>query len=312
MVEAEVAEEKSVAEVEKAMRERFIGVPLGAAVGDALGAPVEFMAARDIAQNYGTVREMKGGGAYDWKCGEYTDDASLTLCLAESLVEKNGYDPGDIARRFVAWYKTDPKDIGKTTREALGRLARGASFLESGVKEKPTNGSIMRCAPLSMIFCHDEDSLIEASRETSAITHSHIEAELSCIFINIMIARLLMGSSKAEAYAYAAQRTRMIDPDFVKQYIGSSYYPDPERGLAVNTLLLATGSFLAARSFEETVVRAVNLGGDADTTGAVAGALAGAYYGRSAIPRRWSAKLNPKPAKYFVKLAEALFEMRKS
>lgn len=300
---------ESVKELERMVQDKSIGTLLGAAVGDALGAPVEFMTAQEISEKYGTVKEMRGGGAYNWQCGECTDDTSMMLCSAESLVECGRYNPKDIAKRLVVWYKTSPKDIGSTTKKALSRLSEGVSFIDSGVKEKPTNGSIMRCAPLSLMYSHQEDALVGASMEVSAITHSHIESKLSCVFINAMIARLLSGADKKTAYDDAVRRTREIDSDFVKKYLRSCYKPDPRKGLAVNTLLLATGSFMAARSFEEAVVKAVNLGGDADTTGAVTGALAGAYFGHSSIPERWSSKLNPKSAKHFVKLGKTLFEM---
>lgn len=290
-------------------QERFIGTLLGAAVGDALGAPVEFMTAKEIASRYVAVRDMMGGGSYNWKCGEYTDDTAMMLCIAESLAAKGGYYPNDIAKRFVAWLKSKPKNIGGTTREALIRLCEGVPCYKSGVKERPTNGSVMRCAPLSLAYFHneDEDALIKASREVSAITHSHPEAELSCVFINVMIARLLLGDKKKDAYSHAVEQTRKLDHGFVKKYIGSTYQPEPRNGLAVNTLLIATASFMEARSFEEAVVKAVNLGGDADTNGTVTGALAGAYFGRPGIPRRWASRLNPKSATHFAELGKTLF-----
>ncbi len=291
------------------MRERFIGTLLGAAVGDALGGPVEFMTAQEISSRYGTVREMMGGGSYGWECGEYTDDTSMMLCIAESLATHKNCCPGDIAQKFVAWYKTDPKDIGCTTKEALSRLDNGMPFFSSGVREKPTNGSITRCAPLSLMYLFRADALIDASMEVSAITHGHIEAKLSCVFINLMIAKLLLGANRKDAYDYAVEKTREINREFVKKYISSSYSPESRKGLAVNTLLLSTSSVMGAKSFEEAVVRAINLGGDTDTIGAATGALAGAHFGRSAIPRRWSSRLNPKPAKHFVELGEKLFDM---
>jgi ADP-ribosyl-[dinitrogen reductase] hydrolase len=240
-----------------------------------------------------------------------TDNTSVILCIAESLVAQQKYCPEDIARKLTAWYESNPnpKNIGGTTREALTRLCEGVPFCHSGVREKPTNGSVMRCAPLSLIYCRNEEALIEASIEVSAITHSHAEAELSCVFINVMIAGLLLGASKKDAYLHAVEKTREIDRDFIKKYIGSSYNPEPRKGLAINTLLLAIGSFMPARSFEEAVVRAVNLGGNTNTTSAVTGALAGAYFGRQGIPRRWSTRLNPLPAKHFVKLGKMLFNM---
>lgn len=303
---------EAVTKIEKQMRERFIGTILGAAVGDALGAPVEFMTAREIARQHGTLKEMVGGGKHSLECGEYTDDTSMMLCIAESLIAKKYYCPDDIAKRFVIWYRSNPKDIGHTTREALNRLDNGMLFFASGVQGKPTNGSIMRCAPLSLAYLFRENVLIDVSMEVSAITHTHIEARLSCAFINLMIAKLLLGANQKESYNCAVDKIREINCDFVKKYIDSSYNPDPGEGLAVNTLLLATSSFLGARSFEEAVVRAVNLGGDADTTGTVTGALAGAYFGRSNIPTRWFSKLNPKPANHFVRLGERLFDTEMS
>lgn len=285
--------------------ERFVGTLLGEAVGDALGAPVEFMTAQEIASRYVAVRDMIGGGFYDWRCGEYTDDTSMMLCIAEVLATHQ-YSPQKIARGFMRWYKSQPKNVGNTTKEALNRLCTGVSCFESGV-ERPTNGSVMRCAPLSLMYCHNQEQLIQASREVSAITHRHPDAELSCVFINVMIAQLLLGATKKAAYAQAVEQTKKLDPDFVNKYLGSSYQPNPREGLAVNTLLLSTASFMTARSFEEAVVKAVNLGGDADTNGAVTGALAGAYFGRAGIPRRWATKLNPQPAKHFAELGKKLF-----
>lgn len=311
MVESKVASTtEPVKESERMMRDRFIGTLLGGAVGDALGGPVEFMTAQEITNRYGTLREMIGGGVYDWRPGEYTDDTSMMLCVAESLVAQQKYHSKDIARRFMAWYKSNPKDIGRTTREALIRLCNGASIYESGVKEKPTNGSVMRCAPLSLMYLYQEDELIAVSMEASAITHRHLEAKLSCVFINLMIAKILLGFDRKTAYDYTVKKVREIDHDFIKKYISSDYKPEPSKGLAVNTLLLATKSFMAAKSFEEAAVRAVSLGGDTDTTGAVAGALAGAYFGVSGMPMRWLLNLNPKSAKHFVKLGKQLFEMK--
>lgn len=295
--------------VTQSMRGRMLGTILGAAVGDALGAPVEFMSPQDIAARYkGPVRDMVGGGAYDWRCGEYTDDTAMMLCIAESLGDKKTCDLVDIAQRFVDWYKSNPKDIGNTTRKALSRISNGASWHDCGIRN-PTNGSVMRCAPVSLVYFHDEEALVRFSVEISAITHDHAETKLSCVFINAMIVRLLIGAGKKDAYDYAVAITKDLDPVFVKKYLRSSYKPDPRKGLAVNTLLLATSSFLSASSFEEAVVKAVNLGGDSDTTGAVTGALAGAYFGVSGIPLRWSKKLNPKPADYFVRLGGTLCEM---
>jgi ADP-ribosyl-[dinitrogen reductase] hydrolase len=296
----------------KKMEDRAAGVLLGSAVGDALGGPVEFMTAGQIKRKYGVFKEMTGGvvgnGHHVLKPGEFTDDTDMALCIAESLVEMRGYVPEDIARRFVEWYKTDPKDIGNTTRLALRRLSQGASFRDSGLPEGMANGSLMRCAPLSLMYPRNEDSLIDVSMEVSAMTHAHPEAKMSCVLVNLMIAKMLLGADRNRAYNSALEKVRQMGREFVRVYLTSGYQPDPAKGLAVNTLLLSLDCFMKSNSFEEAVIGAVNLGGDADTTGAVTGALAGAYFGAANIPERWYSKLNPKPAEHFIGLAKTLYK----
>lgn len=300
-----------LAEIDKKkIEDRAAGVLLGLAVGDALGGPVEFMTAAEIKRKYGVFAEMTGGvvgnGHHVLRAGEFTDDTDMALCIAESLVDMRGYAPEDIARRFVDWYKTDPKDIGNTTRLALKRLSQGVSFRDSGLPEGMANGSLMRCAPLSLQYAHYEDGLIDASIEVSAMTHAHSEAKMSCVFVNLMIAKMVLGAEKNHAYNSALERVRGLDRGFISVYFKQYYDPDPAQGLAVNTLLLSLDCFMKSNSFEEAVIKAVNLGGDADTTGAVTGAIAGAYFGASAIPEKWHAKLNPKPASHFIGLAKKL------
>lgn len=302
--------EQTVREVEKTVQEKFSGTLLGGAVGDALGAPVEFMSAQDISNRHGKVKRMLGGGPFGWGVGEYTDDTTMMLCIAESLVEKKECDPKDIANRFVAWYKKEPKDIGNTTKRALSRLAGGCSIHEAGDRRAPTNGSVMRCAPIGLVFATDEEKLIQASLEVSAITHAYIDAKMSCVFISLMIAGLVNGKKRKDAYHEAVRKTRYLDRNFVKKYIDFSYKPNTN-GLAVDTMLFATSSFMKAGSFREAVTNAVNLGGDTDTIGAVTGALAGAFFGVSAIPTKWSSHINPRPARHFIKLGEALFNMER-
>lgn len=296
--------------------DRFEGTLVGLAVGDALGAPVEFgpqggfMTAQEIASRYGTISEMIGGGELKLKPGEYTDDTNMMLCIAESLAENRGYNPDDIAQRFVRWYLTKPRDMGHTTRAALRKIAKGVSWKEAGDKDRPSNGSVMRCAPIGLFFAFENaEILTKASIETSAITHSHRDAVLSCVVLNSMISQLVKGTGKWPAFRYAAEKAVKDDGFFENLILASSGKRDPSSGLAVDTIVLAVNSFTAAKTFEEAVVSAVNLGGDTDTIGAVAGAIAGAHWGVKAIPERWSSKLNPYSVEKIKEIARTLFEL---
>lgn len=296
--------------------DRFEGTLVGLAVGDALGAPVEFgpgggfMNAQEIASRYGTISEMIGGGELKLKPGEYTDDTNMMLCIAESLVENKGYNPDDIAQRFVRWYQTNPPDMGHTTRAALRKITKGISWKEAGDKNRPSNGSLMRCAPIGLFFAFgDEGILTRASMETSIITHSHRDAVLSCVVLNSMISQLVQGAEKWSAFRYAAEKAVRNDGFFENLILASSGKTNPASGLAVDTLILAVNSFTAAKTFEEAVINAVNSGGDTDTIGAVAGAIAGAHWGTKAIPERWSSKLNPYSAEKIKEMARVLFAL---
>lgn len=302
----------------KIMRQKFEGCLLGLVCGDALGAPVEFMTAEQISQRFGTLKEMVGGGWLNIKPGEYTDDTDMMLCIAESLAENKDYNPEDIARRFVEWYKSNPKDIGSTTRKSLARLASGVSWKESGDKNSPANGSVMRCAPIGLFFAFNKPELIRASIETSAITHAHNEATASCVFVNLMISNLLiLDSGKASKYladfrAFLTMVNELKQGAFLDKLTGPDYRPDPSKGLAINTTVLAKKSFILSNSFEEAVVTAVNLGGDTDTIGAVTGALAGTHWGSDEIPKRWLQKLNPYSLEKIKEIADTLFELAMS
>lgn len=292
---------------DKKMQEKFSGTLLGLAVGDALGGPVEFKSSSEIKKSFnGPLKEMVGGGWLKLKPGEYTDDTAMMLCIAESLVENKDYNPDDIAQRFVGWYKTDPKDIGGTTRRALAKIARGVSWKKAGNKTRPTNGSVMRCAPIGLMFAFNQEKLVETSTESSAITHAHQDSVLSCVLINVMIANLVQAVDKEKALGEARGVVGDIKSSFVRNMHLFRHHAE---GSAVHTALVAISSLLRADTFEEAVVHAVNLGGDADTVGAVTGALAGAYWGALAIPERWFSKLNPYTALQVVELGNRLFEL---
>ncbi|HEU5431467.1 MAG TPA: ADP-ribosylglycohydrolase family protein [Thermomicrobiales bacterium] len=283
--------------------DRYRGCLLGLACGDALGGPVEFMTRGDIARAYPHgVRDFVGGGWLALVPGEITDDTQLTLALARSLDER-GLDMDAFAAALLAWRGSQPKDIGNTTRAALDALAAGDPWRRSGEKAlarlpattTASNGAVMRCAPVALRFRSDPAALAHASLASARITHAEPRAAWATVAVNQAIVHLFAGGDRAAAPAAAA---RAIPNDDVRRAVleGPAKSPASIRasGYAIHTLEAAFWSLLHADNAEEAIVAAVSFGEDADTTGAVAGALAGAWQGASALPDRWLARLQPR------------------
>ncbi|GBD92920.1 ADP-ribosyl-[dinitrogen reductase] glycohydrolase [bacterium BMS3Abin05] len=299
------------------LKSKFKAALLGLALGDALGAPLEFMSKPEIALRFGTVREMTGGGWLNLEPGEGTDDTQMTVCLAESLVQKAAFDAEDVLQKFLVWYDTHPKDIGNTTQVALSLLKnnahrRGASKKAHEIlKEKSAgNGSLMRVAPIGLMYHQHEAQLIEASFASSKITHWDALAAESCAAFNLILADFLHGYGQEEAILNAADKIRPRN-DLVARSIESVIDKECEAlqptGFVLDTLETSLWHFYHSDSFEEAVVHAVNMGGDADTIGAVTGALSGAYFGPESLPGRWLDVLKGKDL--IENLAEKLYEV---
>lgn len=280
------------------LTKRARGCLLGLACGDALGGPVEFMEPEDIRRKHGVVRDFIGGGWLSLRPGETTDDTAMALGLARSLVDLGRLDEQDIANRWVAWMSSDPKDIGNTIREALMLIADGTPWDEAGVLVDERahggalgNGSLMRCAPVAIAFRDDENELIRASRTTSRITHANPICKWSVVALNLIIAGLLKG----EHERVISHATDLIPHQEIQAILRVGTKSRKENlnisGEVRATFVSAMWAYNNASSLEESVVEAVNLGGDSDTRGAVAGALAGARYGEDAIPNRWLERL---------------------
>lgn len=286
----------------KELRASFRGCLLGSAVGDALGGPLEFMEAGAIARKHGRVTEMIGGGWLNLKAGDYTDDTQMALCLAESLAEKNCFDADDIAARFVAWLQSSPPDVGNHTRAVLQRIAGGkisdwkaASLgIQRANPSSAGNGSIMRCAPVALWDYQDTAALLEHSRVQSEITHAHLECQWACALANCFIVHLMQSGVRDDALGKALNECRDAPGNLLKR---ASLAGDKNRaelnptGYVLDTLDCALWALMNADTFEDALVEAVNLGGDADSVGAVCGAFAGAFFGESEIPQRWLDKL---------------------
>ncbi len=310
-------EEFSREEPDSQFLDRFQGCLLGLAVGDALGGPLEFMTADDILGKYGApVREMVGGGWLSLRPGEYTDDTQMTQCIAESLVERRVFDMADVARRFVAWYDSHPKDIGNITRLALQALKQGTPWQEAGrLAHQQTggrsagNGSVMRCAPLALYGWRDYEQLIADSVASSRVTHWDDLACYGAAALNLIVAELLHGRRQG-AVEEAIEALGASSPAVTQRLAeaaGKRRADLRPTGFVLDTLEAAVWCWQRAGDFEEALVAAVNLGGDADTIGAVCGALAGADFGLTGIPPRWLDVLEGRT--HLAHLAQALYRL---
>lgn len=274
--------------------ERFRGAMLGLAVGDALGSAVEF-------QPRGTfepLTDMIASDVHGLPPGYWTDDTSMALCLAESLIEKGGMDLADQLERYVRWWRDGYLsstgkcfDIGGTTSDALVNFERtGDPHSGSTNPRHAGNGSIMRLAPVPLFFSSDMDAAVNNSAESSRATHGAEEAVQACRYLGALIAGAVSGASKGDLLLESFAPIG-LSPKIAKVASGSFKLKGESRirgsGYCVESLEAALWAFHNSDSFEEGVLLAVNLGDDADTTGAVHGQLAGAYYGESDIPRKW-------------------------
>lgn len=302
-------------ELQEKRRDQFRGVLVGLAVGDALGGPLEFQPARD-PDNF--VTEMIGGGWQRLAPGEWTDDTQMSLCVVESLLTKKVFDPDDIARRFVTWMKSGPKDIGMHTQRVLNAISKGDPWeqasrdaLELNPENAP-NGSVMRCAPLALFFYRHPEYAAELSPVLSRITHAHSDCEWACVCVNVTLANLLLGKNKQDAVQEAYLACDRASQE-LRDRIGRAMEPHSETspsGWVLDTLEVALWAFLNTSSFEDALLVSVNRGNDADTVGAVTGALAGARYGFSSIPARWLEPL--KERTFLLDYADRLYELAES
>ena len=283
--------------IDAAMKDRARGCAVGAAIGDALGMPLEFGPPRPSDR---LVQEMRAGRL---PAGTFTDDTEMALALAGSLLAHRPLAPADgstefaevLAQRFVAWYRAGPDDVGNHTRAVLSRIATGQSWeqaVEAVQRQRPDsagNGSVMRCWPVALAHWDNLDHLLADSRLQSRVTHPHPECVAGSAFVNIAIYEMLQGIPPAEAMTQALEIAEVLGP--LRSVIETAPRRRREElensGWIRHTLESAIWGLLTTESFEEAVVQVVNLGRDADTAGTVVGALAGAAYGLEAIPIRW-------------------------
>jgi ADP-ribosyl-[dinitrogen reductase] hydrolase len=287
--------------------ERYRGCLLGLAVGDALGAPFEGSPPGDGSSFL--CEEMMGGGPFGLAPGEWTDDTSMALCLAESLIERRGFDPLDQLERYVRWMREGHLssngrcfDIGGTVHAALLRfLETRQPFCGSTDPMSAGNGSIMRLAPVALFYANNPMEAIEHCGESSRTTHAADTAVDACRYLGALIVGAIQGASREDLLddAFCPISGYWNEKPLVGEVLeiarGSFRCLNPPdiyaSGFVVKSLEAALWAFNRSNSFLEGCLHAVSLGFDADTTGAVYGQLAGAFYGQTAIPESWLQKL---------------------
>jgi len=285
--------------------ERYRGALLGLAAGDALGTTLEFR----TPGSFPPIDDIVGGGPFGLEPGQWTDDTAMALCLAASLVEKGGFDPVDQLERYVRWFREGYMssngrcfDIGGTTRAALERFERThAPYCGPTGPHSAGNGSIMRLAPVPLFYAGDPGQAIHHSGESSRTTHGARNCVDACRYMGALIVGALRGVGKEELLSCryspvpGCWRQHPLAPEIDQVAQGSFKRRQPPEihgsGYVVKTLEAALWAFHSTGSFREGALLAANLGDDADTTAAVYGQLAGAYYGEQGIPEGWRAKL---------------------
>ncbi len=303
------------------MLEKFEGCLIGLAIGDALGMPVEGLPPEIIRKRFGRVEDFIPAPHRRLGPGQFTDDTQMMLMHAESIVEKGGVDPEDLAARFIRWLEEGhPRGIGSTTLKAIRRLMDGASWRESGVGGEfaAGNGVAMRIAPVGLLNTWTPERLREDVEKAGIITHRNPEALKGGLAVAYAVARLASGASPenlledvsvfvgqsrvTENLRRAGELLKLgIEPEEALETLGTG-------GYVVETVASAFYCFLRTpEDFASSVVTAIMGGYDTDTTAAITGALSGAFNGISAIPERWVEGVEQ--SHYIRKLARAIYEL---
>lgn len=274
-----------------ALVERAEAAYLGLALGDALGATVEFMTPREISHRYGVHREIRGGGWLNIRPGQVTDDTTMALALGAAILADGGaVRPLSCAQAFDAWMRGKPVDIGNTVRRNLVAFRRSGNPVAPPSEFDAGNGAAMRVLPVALALWGEDEATVRAGVDAQGhVTHNNPESDAACLFIVQAVQVFLQGGSLSAVYR------RCIAP-YVEANPRCAYRSkrrENPSGWIVETMQAVLQSLMHTDSFEGCLVDVVNRGGDADTTGAIAGMLAGACYGLQAIPPRWIKALDP-------------------
>jgi len=298
--------------------DRYRGAMLGLAVGDALGVCLEFMPPGSFIE----VTEIQGGGPFGLKPGQWTDDTSMALCMAASFIECDKFDAKDQMERYLNWRENGYMssrgegsrcvDIGNTTTCSIDKFVEtGEPFSGPQGSDTAGNGSIMRLAPVPLYYGGNPIDAFKFAAESSMTTHGNAECLDACRYMTMIMVGAISGIVKEELLSLDFMADVELSPQIRDIANGSFKEKEPPEirgtGYVVESLEAALWAFYNNDTFEQGLIEAVNLGDDADTTGAVYGQIAGAYYGVDAIPERWLEQItDPEGITY---IAEALYDM---
>jgi len=302
---------------ENELKNRITGALYGVAVGDAFGAPLEFCSTEEIARKHGRVAEMIGGGWLNVKPGEITDDTQMTLAVAEGIAEEPENPIEAIGERFIAWARSGPKDIGGTCSRSIYGAAGGgkrppekAWFAASrntaiaNGNRSGGNGALMRTVYPGLYY-RGRLMAVETAVTIAQMTHWNAESNDACEIYTDMIHFI----TEAEINPPLQDLEQMLDRTRYGVESMHGYELNPT-GYVLDSMKCALACFRSTMSFKDAIIKAANLGGDADTITAITGGLAGAFYGYNSIPERWTAALAQDVQKHLDRLADIAFKNR--
>jgi len=287
------------------VKDKATAAYLGLAIGDALGATVEFMTPSEIKSTHGVHRDIQGGGWLKLPAGRVTDDTEMSLALGVALLSCGEVNGVAIAEAFSAWMRGKPVDMGNTVRRGIVYYRNSGETTVPKSEFNGGNGACMRCLPIALatLGCAPE-KVIRASRLQAHITHHSEVSDAGTEQVIALLQMALQGGSLSELETHSRH--------FARQHTRYRFDGKPisnPSGYIVDTLQAVFQALYATENFESCLIDVVNRGGDADTTGAIAGMLAGACYGLEAIPKRWLAQLDPKIRALCAAQAEDLLEL---
>ncbi|MDD5298140.1 MAG: ADP-ribosyl-[dinitrogen reductase] hydrolase [Rhodocyclaceae bacterium] len=271
--------------------ERAVAAYLGLAIGDALGATVEFLTPNEIRHQYGRHEDIRGGGWLKLKAGQVTDDTTMSLAVGRSILDRGRVEAGAVARALDDWMRSKPVDIGNTVRRNLIAFRRTGNPEAPASEHDAGNGAAMRVLPVALAyFRRPEEDIAAAVRAQGHVTHHNDQSDAASLTVVLLVQDLMGGITDVEMLRERIQALVYVHPAFDPR---GKRRENPS-GYVVETMQAVFQAFFDTNSFEECLIDVVNRGGDADTTGAIAGMLAGARYGLSAIPSRWLKALEPR------------------
>lgn len=269
-----------------AVFDRALGAYLGFAVGDALGATVEFLTPDEIAHQHGKHCRLIGGGWLKLKPGQVTDDTEMALTLGRTLIDRQGWDATAVCQAFAGWLRGSPVDVGNTCRRGIRRFITDGTVTAPPNDGDAGNGAAMRTLPVALATLNDPAAFETWTLAQCHITHNHPLSDAAALTLGRMVQRLVLGGGISDVRREARALVQHQPAFRFERYAGlSSAY-------IVDTMRTVLHFYFLTDSVRSCVIETVNMGGDADTAGALAGMLTGATYGAEAIPRPWLRRLD--------------------